>query len=77
MMELVYCFDFKSTGTTLQLMDIQDEGALHFSDWPRHVSTIPRTQGKPVTEEPERRHLKRRASVREMSKHSCGVLGRP
>lgn len=29
MMELVYCFDFKSTGTTFDLMDIQDEGALH------------------------------------------------
>ena len=47
MMELVYCFDFKSTGTIpLQLMDIQDEGALHHSDWLRHVPTNPRPQGK-------------------------------
>ena len=29
MMELVYYFDFKSTGTTFDLMDIQDESALH------------------------------------------------
>lgn len=40
-MELVYCFDFKSTGTTFDLMDMQDEGALHMrsgSDTLRQVS---------------------------------------
>ena len=46
MMELVYCFDFKSTGTTLQPMDIQDEGALNHPDRLRHVPTIARPQGK-------------------------------
>lgn len=42
MMELVYYFDFKSTGTTFDLMHIQDEGgALHMqsgSDTLRQVS---------------------------------------
>jgi hypothetical protein len=46
MMELVYCFDFKSTGTTLQLMDIQDEGALQHLDWLRHVPTKTRPARK-------------------------------
>jgi hypothetical protein len=74
MMELVYCFDFKSTGNNPSTHGYTRRRRFAPFKLAQIHSDNPISTRKTVTEEPGQRHMKRRVSLREMSKHSCEAL---